>query len=1261
MTHPGPVPFPGEFPVFESARLDHEAKRLRAVADLDLATGTGPDPDLNSLVDAAALACGMPISLIALVGEERVQFKALAGLDCALNTSREGSFSAYAILQDQVFQIPDTLADPRFADSPLVKAPPVIRFYAGAPIITKDGLRVGALTVMDTRPGLLTDVQCRILTHLAHAAAHVLETTKFAKDQAKQAAEWKVLNDSVPFGIYATDVEGRGTQVNAQWSAISGLDEASSLGEGWLAALHPDDRGPVMQAWQLAVADGTPFDREFRILRADGKARLVRSVAHRVSGVGGLALGLVGTIEDVTEVRTQARLLETKRQRLALVVEATGIATVELNLQTGEIRRSPEWAAITGHGALGLLDLNEPWVMDSIHPDDQDAVRQKMHPAVLNAEGGFEIEFRRRHALGHWVWLFARAKVVSRTPDGMPEWLMSVVFEVTERKDTEERLRRSEEILNLTGHAAGVGGWDLDLVKGELTWTDQMRRMRGVAPDFVPDMDAAIEDYAPAFRPVVAAAVEAARTKGIAFDLELQLVRADGRLIWVRSTGSAILKAGKPVRLYGAVQDISDRVARRLALTAAHRRVLLATESTGIGIWELNSVTGHVTWDRQMFRLFGRFDLTDLNNARDQWAQSVHPDDSAGVLADMQTALQGNSRFDREYRIIWPDGTVHHIRSLAEVAEDPVSGAKILLGVKWDITQLRSLSAEVALQHEWMRVTLRSIGDAVITTDAQAVVTWLNPVAEAMTGWPLHDAIGQPVKTVFHILNAETLQPAPDPVEAALKEGCAVTLPAGTLLVSRNGQQFGVEDSAAPIRDDADTILGAVLVFHDATMKRQLQDEMEYRATHDALTGVKNRTEFETLLDQLRLRGQAGDGVHALLYLDLDNFKRINDSCGHGAGDQVLQDVANILKGSIRSRDLLARVGGDEFAILLEDCPPPHAAQIAQKICDQLEVYRFTSPRGRFRTGASIGVVAIDKIWTSSEAIVQAADGACRLAKETGRNRVRVWREIDGALARRRDEIGWAARLEQALDGNQFRLFVQEIGALDPKVTGLHGEILLRLEEPDGSLILPGQFLPSAERFNLITQIDRWVLRETIHTLQDHSAPDDIWQLSRNISGKSVADRAFHRYALALLTEAGPDLCHRLGFEITETSAVGNLASASRFIDQLHGLGVKVSLDDFGAGTASFGYLLALKVDCLKIDGQFVQGLLRDPLSPIMVRSFTEMAQVLKIPIVAEYVDHPDILEALRALDVTFAQGHLIAQPVPILEFLKGAAMRGAA
>ncbi len=1201
----------------------------------------------------------MPISLIALVGEQTVQFKALAGLDCALNTSREGSFSAYAILQDQVFQIPDTLDDPRFADSPLVTAPPAIRFYAGAPIVTKDGLRVGALTVMDTRPGLLTDAQSRILTHLARAAAHVLETTKFAKDHARRAAEWKVLNDSLPFGLYATDLDGRCTHVNAQWSAISGLNEAESLGDGWLAALHPNDRGGVLQAWRLAVDEGTPYDKEFRILRGDGRICIVRSVAHRVFGVGGLTHSLVGTVEDVTEARKQARSLETKRQRLSLIVEATGIGTGELNLQTGEVHGSREWAAITGHTQQSLLDMNAPWEMDSVHPDDQDAVRQKMDPAVVDANSGFEIEVRRRHVLGHWVWLYVRAKVVTRTADGNPEWLMSAGFDVTERKEAEERLRRSEDMLNKTGEAAGVGGWELDLITREVTWTNQMRHIRGVGPDYVPDVKSAMAAYAPASRPVIDAAVKAAMTKGTGFDLEVQLVRTDGTLIWVRVMASVTLKAGKPVRIFGAVQDISDRVARQSALAAAHRRMLLATESTGIGIWELNSVTGLVTWDHQMFRLFGRFDPTELVDAGDQWAHSVHPDDCAGVLADMQAALEGSSRFDREYRIIWSDGSVHHIRSLAEVAEDPTSGAKILLGVKWDITQLRNLSAEVALQHEWMRVTLRSIGDAVITTDAQAVVTWLNPVAEMMTGWPLQDAIGQPVKTVFHILNGETLQPAPDPVEAALKEGCVITLPAGTLLVSRSGQQFGVEDSAAPIRDDADTILGAVLVFHDATMKRQFQDGMAYRATHDALTGAKNRTEFETLLDQLRLSGQAGDGVHGLLYLDLDNFKRINDSCGHAAGDQVLQEIAAILKGAIRSRDLLARVGGDEFAILLEDCPPVQAAQIAQKICDQLEVYRFTSPRGRFRIGASIGVVAIDTTWTTSEAIVQAADAACRIAKETGRNRVRVWREIDGALAKRRGEIGWAARLEQALDGNQFRLFVQEIGALDPKVTGLHGEILLRLEEPDGTLILPGQFLPSAERFNLITQIDRWVLRETIHTLQSHSAPDDIWQLSMNISGKSVADRAFHRYALAMLTEAGPDLCHRLGFEITETSAVGNLASASRFIDQLHGLGVKVSLDDFGAGTASFGYLLALKVDCLKIDGQFVQGLLRDPLSPIIVRSFTEMAQVLKIPIVAEYVDHPDILEALRALDVTFAQGHLIAPPVPILEFLKGAASRG--
>lgn len=1233
---------------------NQEWQRLQALRDLEPSTGaaSGPDPDLVDLVEAAALVCGMPISLVTLVGEDKQWFKAQLGLEGIHETARKVAFCAHTILQDQVLEINDAHIDPRFASNPLVTEAPGIRFYAGAPLTTKAGQNVGSLCVIDTKPGLLTENQRQALLRLSKVATHILETKRTAHDQALIAAELTALNQAAPMGLYAANSAGNCTHVNATWLKIYGQTTLETLGDGWVQRLQPDERARVWQAWRQCVETGDLFDQEFRVTHPDGSERFVRSVARRVTLGHGLGTGFVGSVEDVTVLRDQTRRLDSKRERLNLIVQATGVATLEWNEHTKELRPGPLWAQLSGRDLADFAGTTSDTLIDWVHPEDRQTVRQALADAAVAPSGEIEVEFRKRHKLGHWIWILMRARVATRMADGSPEWIFASQIDVTARKLADADLLRSERLLSKMGEVAGVGGWDLDLETNHLTWTDETRRIHGVDPNYQPDVASAIDFYAPASRPVILAAIKTAIRTGAAYDLELQLIRADGTVIWVRAAGSVTRVGDKTTHIYGAFQDITGRVSRQQQLVAEHQRVVLATDSSGIGIWEVNLATGRLTWDRQMFRLYGLFDETALPDAHMVWDQGLHPDDRARIDAAVAEAIAGNRRFEAEFRVQWPDGTTRHIRTLAEVVPDPRSDTTILLGVNWDVTQLRTLSAELAGQHEWMRVTLRSIGDAVITTDDLGVVTWLNPVAEVMTGWGLTQAMGRPVKQIFNILNETTLQPAPNPVETCLAEGRVVALAAGAVLISRSGQQFGIEDSAAPIRDDKGGILGVVMVFHDVTSVRRLNGEIAFRATHDALTGLKNRSEFEIRLRQVLQQAQSGDGQHCLLFIDLDHFKLVNDSCGHAAGDKVLQEVARILGGAIRAQDTLARIGGDEFAVILENCAPEHASRIAQKICDQMDVYRYTHDGRSFRVGTSIGIVAIDDRWPSFEVIVQAADSACLSAKESGRNCIRLWQELDISITHRRDEVGWAARLEQALDTDQFRLFVQEIKPIDPAYAGRHGEVLLRLQESDGSLTLPGQFMPSAERFNLTNRIDWLVLQKSVRMLQDHSRIASLRSLSVNVSARSLADRSFHRTAIECLTAAGPNVCRRLVLEITETSAVSDLVNARFLIEQLHAIEVRVSLDDFGAGAASFGYLRALKVDCLKIDGQFVQGLTNDPLSQATVKCFVDVAQVLGIPTVAEYVDGPEVLETLTRIGVSMVQGLHIAHPVPLTEFL---------
>ncbi len=1096
---------------------DERLVALRGLAVLD----TPPEAEFDALVQAAALVCGVPISLVSLVDASRQWFKANHGLAGASETPREQAFCAHAILQDGIFEVADATADPRFADNPLVIGAPDIRFYAGAPLRLADGQAVGTLCVIDRKARTLTATQRQILRHLGDAAARALETRRQALAFGVSQARFRALSDTAPLGVFATDADGACTYTNDRWQAIYGLSAAESLGQGWSRTLHPLDKAAVFSHWQATAAQKSDFDMEFRLQHDDGKVLHVRSVSRPVVDDSGRVTGYVGSVEDVTE-----------------------------------------------------------------------------------------------------------------------------------RLQRERALRKSEALLNRTGELADVGGWELDLSAGSLVWSDQTCRIHGVEPGHRPDLSEAINFYAPEARPVIQAAVEQAMATGQGWDLELPFVQAGGQRIWVRAVGNAEFEDGKPARLLGAFQDITLRVQQRRALEAAHERLALATDSGGIGVWDFDVQSGQLSWDPLMARLHGR-PAHAMVGGYALWADHLHPEDRAATELAVQAALAGDAVFDGEFRIIWADGSVRHLRSAARVTRDAQGQALRMVGVNWDVTALRELAADLAGQHELLHVTLQSIGDAVITTDAKGCVSWLNPAAERMTGWLSSEASGRPLPQVFQIVNQETRQPAENPVTACLQQERKVGLASQTVLISRDGAEFGIEDSAAPIRSARGEVLGAVLVFHDVTEQRRLSGEMSYCATHDALTGLVNRAEFETRLRRVLAKAHEDRSHHALMYIDLDQFKLVNDACGHSVGDQLLQQVAKLLGDTVRARDTLARLGGDEFAVILEHCTTEQAQRVAQQICDRMDDFRFVHDERRFRIGTSIGLVPVDARWANTAAVLQAADTSCYAAKEAGRNRVHAWFDTDAAMQARHGEMQWATRLEQAIDENRFVLFAQKIHDLRSSAGGVHAEVLVRLRDSDGSLIPPGAFLPAAERFHLASRVDRWVLQHALAELAAVSDLTCIELLSINLSGQSLGDRAFHRHAVESLQAAGAAVCQRVCLEVTETAAVTNMTDAALFIEQVRALGVRIALDDFGAGASSFGYLKTLNVDLLKIDGQFIKDLIDDPLDDAAVRCFVDVARVIGVKTVAEFVDRLEVLQRVREIGIDYAQGFLLHRPEPIEAVLR--------
>ncbi len=823
------------------------------------------------------------------------------------------------------------------------------------------------------------------------------------------------------------------------------------------------------------------------------------------------------------------------------------------------------------------------------------------------------------------------------------------------RDDTEHRLRESEEFLERTGRLAGVGGWALDLVTGTLTWTSETYRIHGLDLFYKPSLESAIEFYAPEARPVIEAAIAVSKQTGEGWDLELPLIRADGRCIWVRAVGTVTRRDGQPVRLVGAFQDITESVERSRALRDAQDRVTLATNGAQIGIWDWNLETGVKIWSPLMFQLYG-VTSGELPATVEAWRARLHEDDRDRAAQALLDAIAGKQPYNIEFRVVWDDGSHHYLRGAAAVTFDDAGLPIRMVGASWDVTESRVLSEALANSNELLRVTLQSIGDGIITTDAAGRLSWMNPVAEQLTGWQSDAAVSQPLLSIFNILNGDTREPAQNPVDLCLAESRIAGLANHTILVSRQGVEYGIEDSAAPIRSKTGETLGAVLVFRDVTAQRRIASEMTYRATHDTMTGLLNRAEFEVRLRYLLDKSRADQKQSVLLFLDLDQFKLVNDTCGHAAGDLLIKEVARLLSELTRGSDAVARLGGDEFAILLDHCSVEHAVPVAQKICDRMEHFRFAHGGQRFRIGASIGLVPVDDRWSDITGIMRAADASCYAAKESGRNRVHIWSDTDLVIHARHHETQWATRLEQALDDDRFVLFVQRIYNLQPDLSvpnqGIHAEVLLRMVSHDDKLIRPASFLPAAERFHMISRIDRWVLDHVIHWMGAVPAIETIEMLAVNISGQSVSDAAFQNWVINRLVDAGPQIRSRLCLEITETAVVASLTDAAWFIEQVRRTGVRTALDDFGAGASSFGYLKSLQLDYLKIDGQFVRNVLHDPLNEAAVRSFVDVAGVVGLRTIAEFVDSNAVMTKVQEMGVNYAQGYLMHKPAPIDELL---------
>jgi diguanylate cyclase (GGDEF)-like protein/PAS domain S-box-containing protein len=607
------------------------------------------------------------------------------------------------------------------------------------------------------------------------------------------------------------------------------------------------------------------------------------------------------------------------------------------------------------------------------------------------------------------------------------------------------------------------------------------------------------------------------------------------------------------------------------------------------------------------------------------------------------------------FKLITKDGRKLDVLFSGKIERDSRGTVLRCIESMVNVTRQREVEQQLYREKELAQVTLQSIGDAVVTTDIEGRVDYLNPIAEQLTGWRVQEAKGRPITEVMPIIHEMTREPITNPIHHVLKHRHRVELVNHAILVNRFGPEYAIQDAASPIVGTNGTLLGAVLAFRDVTQTRLMERQLAWQASHDGLTGLMNRREFERKLSEAIASVHHDKQHHVLCYLDLDRFKVINDSYGHAAGDELIRQVAILLKNHLATSDVIARLGGDEFGIILYDCSLNHAQDICDVIRRNIQEFRFVWQSHHSNICVSIGIVQIDDNCIDLAQAMSTADAVCYAAKQRGRNRVYPYQANDPEVAQQRADRQWIERLNRAMETDRFHLYAQTIQLAKhakPREIQLH-EVLLRLVDEEGELVLPLNFMPAAEQHSFMPDIDQWVIRKFLQTYGSYhkqaphstSAQENLFAI--NLSGASVNDDQFLDFVKRQFEEFQVPPQH-ICFEITERVAIANLEKAAQLIREIKCIGCQFALDDFGSGVSSFSYLRHLPIDYLKIDGNFVRSLLTDPVNCAIVESVNHIGHLMGIQTIAEFVETEDILTHLDLMGIDYVQGFAVHRPVPL-------------
>ncbi|MEH1765865.1 EAL domain-containing protein [Nostoc sp.] len=1027
-------------------------------------------------------------------------------------------------------------------------------------------------------------------------------------------------------------------------SAEDALTDSSLLYRQFI----PEDVPLLLAAVDESLRNLSVFDIQLRIQTPSARLKWF----HFRSSPRQLEDGRVvwdGLVVDVTDLK---RVEEILRNSEALLEESQQVARCgnwEFELVNGKITWSKQLFALFNRDPRqGEPDYQEN--LQLYWAEDAGKLAQAMEWAILTGES-YKLILRASPTYESTIYIEGIGHAEFNA-DGKVIRLYGTAQDVTERQvalnerqQAEEELRRSETLLATAQKIAHLGSWEWYLESEKQIWSAETFRIFDLNPaQLVPTQAIFFQMVHPEDQPVLKRYLLQAITKGKPFNLEYRIVRPDGSLRYLEERVEVAYNTQNPtIRLYGAILDITERKQAEIALKQSEIRYRAIVEDQTEMIARYLP-DGTLTFVNQAYALYFRRSPEELIGSKYQ--PIIFEADQERVAQLIASTSADNPVVIIENRVLLASGvrwTQWHNRMLFDE-----QGCFIeFQTVGRDITALKQIEETLFQEKELAQVTLESIGDAVITTDAFGRIQYLNPVAESLIGCSEASAQGLPLLEVLRIVDETTGEPVQNPIEQALQSNRIVGLANHTILINQNTQEITIEDSAAPIRNREGQIIGAVMVFHDVTQNRKLSSQLSWQATHDALTGLVNRQEFERRVEEALRFAFLDYQVHALCYLDLDHFKIVNDTCGHLAGDELLRQITALLQEKIRKTDTLARLGGDEFGVLLTQCTIEQALRVANELLSCVQKFRFIWQEQVFSIGVSIGLVGIDTNSESLTEIIRTADAACYSAKNRGRNRVYFAQTHDQEQLQRRGEMQWVSRISQALENDWFCLYAQPIAAITPATqNGDHYEVLLRLRDEQGNLVLPMAFIPAAERYNLMHLIDRWVIR-TLFSNWSTFVDDEQSIYAINLSGSSINDDQFidFLHEQFILHPISPQ---RICFEITETVAIANLIKAKQFIQLLQRIGCSFALDDFGVGMSSFAYLKSLPVDYLKIDGSFIRNIVENPVDNAIVTAITHIASAMGIQTIAEFVENDAILERITALGINYAQGYGIATPRPL-------------